>query len=441
MIEKYVLDNGIEVICDHVDFFQTFSLGFWIRIGSIYENKFNNGYTHLLEHMLFKGTKKRSYLDISKEIDGVGGYINAFTEREYTCFYVSLASHHLDLGTEILWDMLTNSTIDKEELDKEKMVIVEEIKMYEDVPEELVIDLLFASMWKNNSLGFPILGNIQNIQHVNRNELLDFYAKYYSSNNIVVSITGNFDKKRVLKQLESFSFKKAAKNGYKSDPIQVDLKKSYMIKDLEQIHFQFGFQAINRVDDNRYALHLLHLILGGGSSSRLFLEIREKLGLCYSIYSFFKLFEKDGVLGIGSSTSLENYNLVIEAVYKEIEKLIDNGITEEELYLAKEQFKGNVIFGQENLEARMNRNAKCELNYGRNISYDETFAKINNVTLADVNKLIADILKVDSYSFYSLGPAEHTKMHPFSNPSHSFNRSKSSHNQNISAGIQTLSQD
>lgn len=412
MVEKFVLDNGIEVICDKLDFFQTFSMGFWVRIGSIFESESTNGYTHLLEHMLFKGTEKRNYLDISIEIDQVGGYINAFTEQENTCFYVNLTKEYLNLGVDILSDMITNSKLDENELEKEKQVAIEELKMYEDSPDELISDLFYKNLWKNHPLGRPIIGNISNIQNATRDKLTYFLKNFYTSNNLVISISGNFDQKQLLKELESIPFSTGKKNCYPQEPLVANLKSGHHVKDLEQVYFHFGFQALNRHHPKRYVGSLLNLILGGGSSSRLFLEIREKLGLCYSIYSFYRLFEDNGVLAVGSSTSVDNYKSVLQVTMNEIEKLNKHGITGEELNRAKEQVKGNIIFGQENLESRMNRNAKSYIYYNRTLSKEEIFAEIDKITVTDVNDLINDTLHLDNYSFFSLGPDEHIPMFP-----------------------------
>ncbi len=410
MVQKYTLDNGIRVICDQEDYFKTFSLGFWVKAGSIYENEGNNGYTHLLEHMLFKGTHKRNYLDISQEIDSAGGHINAFTERENTCFYVHLMSHHQDLGVDILWDMIANSTIHEEELDKEKMVVIEEIKMYEDSPEELIHDLFFSHIWKSQALGYPILGTIPNIQNANRQKVFDFYQEFYSPENLIISIAGDLDSKRLLGQLEKLKFPHDGLNQHKTSPSQLNFENHCQIKDLEQVYFVLGFNAFSRYDPRRFALYLLSNIIGGGSSSRLFLEVREKQGLAYSIYSFAGLYQDSGVFGISSSTSLENYPPVLKIIIREIKKLCREGVSEEELRRSKEQLKGGVIFGMENLESRMSRNAKQELDHERFISPEEIVGEIEKVRLDDVNDLIREVLTLDSYSFYSLGEEEHSRI-------------------------------
>lgn len=415
MIEKHRLDNGITVICDHEDFFKTFSLGFWIKAGSIHENKNNNGYTHLLEHMLFKGTRKRSYLDISNQIDAAGGHLNAFTERENTCFYVHLMSQHQELGVDILCDMVSNSVIDAQELEKEKMVVIEEIKMYDDTPEELIHDLFTAHIWKNHPLGYPILGPINNIQNANRNNVFSFFQQFYNPENMVVSISGNFNKKELLKQLEQLQFHHTTKDFKYTIPekFETNFTSACTAKELEQIHFIFGFPAYSRKNPARYALFLLNNILGGGSSSRLFLEVREKLGMAYSIYSFHSLYQDGGILGISSSTSLENYKQVLETISSEIQELINKGITDLELRRAKEQLKGGIAFSRENLESRMNRNAKYEINYNRHLPYEEIIDNIEKVKLNEVNEMIINIFKPEIFAYYSLGPKEHSDI--FSN--------------------------
>ncbi len=406
MIEKYVLDNGIHVICDEVSFYKTFSLGFWVGVGSIYEDDLTNGYTHFLEHVLFKGTKTRSYLDISKEIDCVGGYINAFTEHESTCFYVNMMTKYTKLGINVLWDIITNPTIESNELEKEKMVVLEEINMYEDSSEDLVTDLFLASTWKGHPMGYPILGNKDNIDKIDRYSIIDFYKKHYSSDNITISISGNFDKKVFIKEIECLSFRIGEKAFYKPKLIEPNFGMDYKYKELLQLYFNLGFKAFNRHNSKRYVLYLLTILLGGGSSSRLFVEVREKLGLCYSIYSYHKLFEEDGLIAIASSTSEDKYIRVLEVIWQEIDKLCKYGITEEELNLAKEQFIGNIIFEQESLEFRMIRNAKYEIKYGYQLPYEEAILNIKKVKVDDVNNIINELFKVESCSMFSLGAVD-----------------------------------
>ncbi len=410
MIQKHILDNGIRLICDQEDYFKTFSLGFWVKAGSIYENTQNNGYTHLLEHMLFKGTHKRTYLDISQEIDSAGGHINAFTERENTCFYVHLMNHHQELGVDILWDMMANSTIHEQELDKEKMVVIEEIKMYEDSPEELIHDLFFSHVWKSQALGYPILGTIPNINDANRQKVFDFYHEFYSPENLLVSVAGNFDSKELLGQIEKLKFPQNKLTQHQPSSSQLNFENHFQIKDLEQVYFILGFNAFSRHDPRRYGLYLLNNIIGGGSSSRLFLEVREKQGLAYSIYSFTGLYEDSGVFGISSSTSLENYRPVLRIIIREIKKLCEEGVSEEELNRSKEQIKGGIIFSMENLESRMGRNAKQELDYNKTITTEEIMGEIEKVSVEDLNNLIRDVLTLDNHAFYSLGEEKHSEI-------------------------------
>ncbi len=411
MNQIYVLDNGLTVICDKIDFFKTFSMGFWISVGSKYEDQSTNGYTHLLEHMLFKGTHKRSYFDISHEIEGAGGYINAFTEREHTCFYVNMMKHHLEIGSDVLWDMISNSTLDKIELDKEKSVVIEEIKMYEDNPDELIYDLFYQHIWKDHPLGYPILGTETNIENVTKDKLLDFYKFHYKPENIIISVSGNINEQNLLSYLKKQSINCTNQNSlYHETPVKYQLTTGNQIKQLEQVYFVYGYQTIGYDDDSRYTLYILNNILGNGSSSRLFHEVREKQGLCYSIYSFHYLQKNNGILGISSSCSINNFKKVIDTVANVIQNLLDHGVTQEEVDRAKEQIKGNLTFSQENLESRMIKNARNYLNYNKIIPYDEVISKINMISLQNINELIYDLFHNKNKSFYSLGPKKHLNM-------------------------------
>jgi predicted Zn-dependent peptidase len=406
-VEKITLDNGLRILLEKVDFFDTVSIGFWINVGSKDELAEENGYAHFIEHMLFKGTEQRNSTQIAKEIDRVGGYLNAFTTREYTCFYVNMVAKHYKIGIDILADMLLNSLFEEIELEREKQVVLEEIRMYDDAPDQLVHDLFIENIWKNHSLGRPIMGTLENISEITRDKLLGFYQTNYHAENVVVSIAGNFDREKVLSLLSELPFPSQKQEKHKEDDLNMHFGVAHTQKKIEQVYSCWGFQGIPNYDPNRYRLFVFSTAFGGGTSSRLYQEIREKLGLCYAVYSFNSSFSNSGVFGIYSVTNPKNLKTLITAIKQQSELLIKEGISEEELDIAKEQIKGNIIFSKESLEARMNRNAKNEIIFGRDISYKEAIKNIDEVSTGDVVKIAKYLFESGNSSFYSVGPRGH----------------------------------
>ncbi len=403
-VTKHDLNNGLRVVFEKVDFFETISLGLWINTGSKDEDLNEHGFAHLIEHMLFKGTKSRDAIDIAKEIDRIGGYLNAFTTREYTCFYVNLVAKYYDVGLNLLSDMLINSKFDKRELEKEKQVVLEEIRMYEDAPDQLVHDLFIEDLWKGHAIGRPIMGSLESISNVTKKNLLNFFDKNYHSEKIVISVTGNFDEDKIIAILEKIKFPHKEKNNKIIPEVKMNFGKGYSKKTVEQIYSCWGFKGIPNYDPNRYRLFVFSTLFGGGTSSRLYQEIREKYGLCYAIYTFNSSFLTNGVFGIFSVTNPKNFSQLIGSIRKQMKKIMKSGVTDEELHIAKEQIKGNIIFSKESLEARMNRNAKNEMIFGRNISYLEAIENIEKVTVNDIKEIASYLFESGNNAFYAVGP-------------------------------------
>jgi predicted Zn-dependent peptidase len=407
--EKLVLENGITLLLEPVDFFETVSVGVWINSGSKDETKEENGYAHLIEHMLFKGTDTRNALELSKEIDRVGGYMNAFTTREYTCFYVNMVSKHINVGIDVLADMILNSKFDQTELEREKQVIIEEIRMYDDAPDQLVHDLFIENIWRGNPVGRPILGTVKNIKSVSRDKVMGFYESNYFGDNVIVSVAGRYNRQNVIDKISSIKFKNQLreKKAYIPKNLHYDLK--YKEKGIEQVYFCYGFNGLSKIDEKRYKLFVFSTLFGGGTSSRLYQKIRETLGLCYSIYSFNASFMNDGVFGIYSVTNPENFEKLFNEVRNEASDILSGNITEEELFIAKEQIKGNIIFSKESLEARMNRNAKNEMIFGREITYQEAIENIEAVTVEDIKEIGSYLFLDSKRSLFSVCPKGYGK--------------------------------
>lgn len=363
MYKTHTLENGLKIIGEEIPHVKSISLGIWINAGSRIEEERVSGVSHFIEHMMFKGTKNRTSKQIASEIDNLGGQINAFTSKECTCYYVKLLDSHIDIGLDVLSDMLLNSLFDKGDIDKERLVILEELKMYEDSPDELVYDLLMENIYKGDSLGMNIIGTEKSLYDINKKEMLEFFNKYYVPNNSVVSISGNFDFDEMVKKIDN-KFKE-----WKRKDVEINIEKSEFKncfvaknKDTEQINFAMSLEAIP-VENTKesLALSVINTVFGGSVSSRLFQRIREEEGLVYSIYSAQSLYKKCGELSIFASMSNQNLKQVYNLIIEEINKMKDEYITEEEIKNTKEQLKGSYILGLESTSSRMMSIGKAKL--------------------------------------------------------------------------------
>ncbi len=298
MYNLFKLDNGLRVVVENIDYVNSVSVGLWIKSGSRNEEKYNNGISHFIEHMLFKGTANRTALEIAESIEDVGGQINAFTGKEATCFYVKVLDTHLDLAIDVLADMLFNSKFLPEDIEKEKGVIVEEINMSEDLPEDVLSDLHNKAMWGNDSISLPILGNADTVKSFNRKQLLEYINSRYIPENSVISIAGKVNLKNVEKLIEKYFKNWCGKDKVITNYSFPKLLNNHLLKrkNIEQLHLSLGIQGVKGGSDDIYPLLLLNNIYGGGASSILFQKIREEKGLCYSVYSYLTSFNNNGVV-------------------------------------------------------------------------------------------------------------------------------------------------
>ncbi len=405
-IQKTVLDNGIQVITEEIPYVHSISVGVWVEAGSRDERSGENGISHFIEHMLFKGTRDRSAQQIAKEIDAVGGVLNAFTSKEFSSFYAKVLSAHLPVALDLLFDLFLNSLFAKEELEKERQVIVQEINMVEDTPDEYIHDLFSQAFWPRHPLGFPILGRLETISRMNRIKLLEFFHQHYLENPPLLVAAGNLKHEELLepvrRKLARIKHRRKKKPARPPSPHpNLTLKK----KELEQVHLLLGTQGLSATHPKRYALSLLNTILGGGMSSRLFQEIREKRGLAYSVYSFLSSFIDSGMLGVYVGTGENTVARVLQLILKEMKKLEGNSLPRKELDAAKEQLKGNLLLSLESTDSRMGRLAKNEIYYHRFVSTEEIIEGIDRVTGDEICELANRILKPDSLSLMVLGPA------------------------------------
>jgi predicted Zn-dependent peptidase len=397
MLNKFPLKNGVTVVCEKIPHVRSVSVGIWVRTGSRDEDSKVNGISHFIEHMLFKGTQNRSAAQIAEAIDNIGGQINAFTGKECTCFYAKTLDEHIDVALDVLSDMLFNSKFATKDIALEKKVIIEEIGMYEDSPEDLVHDVLSETVWGGSSIGYPILGTKKSLRNINRERILEYMNERYTPANSVIAIAGNYDDVQ-LKELLEIHFEKWSNtevhNKYEG---KVVFKPEVRIreKDTEQVHICMGFQGIKNGDSNLYPLLAVNNILGGGISSRLFQRIREKKGLVYSIYSYPTTYKDTGLFTVYAGMKPDNLEAVVNLIIDEISVLKKKRISQSELDKTKEQMKGNYILGLESTGSRMNSIGKSELLLGYINTPDEIMEKINSITIEGVEDILSKVLDLD----------------------------------------------
>lgn len=397
MIKKFTLKNGVRVVCENIPYVRSVSTGVWVRTGSRNENTQNNGVSHFIEHMLFKGTKSRSAEEIAKSIDNIGGQINAFTGKECTCYYVKTLDEHIEIAMDVLSDMLYNSVFATSDITLEKQVILEEIGMYEDSPEDLVHDILSETVWKGSAIGFPILGTKKSLRRLNRKTINAYMMERYTPDNMVISIAGNFDENKLEEMLESYFNKENVEQKPEKADDNVEFRPEVSIreKETEQVHICIGFEGIRNGDDSLYSLLAVNNIFGGGMSSRLFQKIREKRGLVYSVYSYPTVYNDAGLFTIYAGMKPENLKEVINLVYDEVSLMLNKGISKNELDKSKEQLKGNYILGLESTSSRMSSIGKSELLLGYIRTTDEILNMIESITMEGIEQIITSVFNLD----------------------------------------------
>ena len=381
------LSNGITVITEELPYLRSSSFGIWVKAGSADEDDNNNGIAHIIEHMLFKGTGSRNAKQIADEMAKIGGNMNAFTSKECTSFYATTLSDHLPIAIDIISDMLTHSLIDEKALRKEKGVIIEEIDMYDDSPEDLVHEMLQQRIWKDHPLGYMISGTKKIVRKVSKEQILDFMDTYYVGENMTISVAGNFEEKKTLNLLEEkFGMIKARSERPKKIPGRPEYNKVICKrdKDIEQMHCNIAFDSISYLSEERYILSVLNSILGGSINSRLFQKIRENSGLTYTIYSYGSSYRETGLFHIYAAMNPAQTATVIKKIWQIINEIKKKGVTTEELQMTKEQIKTELILGSESARSRMNSNGKSIINRGRIITLEEMIGGIESVTIGSV---------------------------------------------------------
>jgi predicted Zn-dependent peptidase len=404
MFKKAYLENGVPVVTESLKNVRSVVLGIWVKVGSRNETTEKNGISHCLEHMFFKGTKKRSAKDIAFEIDSLGGDLNAFTSRENTTFYIKVLDEYLEKGIELLSDIFLHPIFPEDELEKEKKIIKEEIKMVEDTPDDYIHDLFTKTIWGNTGLGQSILGRRETVKSFTKNDLLTHIRKYYGTRDIVISCSGNFDHDILLNNLhKNLGNLRRGSEPERRPPPQYNGKVAVFKKDLAEAHICLGLKGLSQASKERYSLYVLNTILGAGISSRLFQEIREKRGLAYSIYSFIASYYDTGIWGVSAGVSRKKVRETLELIIKEMCGLKDT-MDEVELKRAKDQLKGNIILGLESTSSRMNNIARQEIYYGRYYSPKEIIREIESITLGQIKDLVDKLVQKEYISLTVYGP-------------------------------------
>lgn len=413
MIERK-LNNGITVVGQKFPFLRSATIGIWAGAGSASETPSENGLSHFIEHMLFKGTDRRSAKQISVDVDNIGGQMNAMTSKESTCYYIRVMDENLPEAVDILTDIFSNSVLPPDELEKERGVVLEEIAMSRDMLDDLVVDNLARNFFGDTSLGRTILGPAENIRGFSRDDLMNYMARHYTPENIVVAIAGNFDEERTIDQLnESLS-------DVGSRPVHIAPKAapddfstarpfSYVQKEAEQTHMSFGFPATSLAPEDeksRYALEVLNNIIGGSMSSRLFQKIREEKGMAYSVYSHPALYKHTGMFEVYAGTMPQNAEVVTQMILEELSRLRKDGVTREEFEQSKRMLKGHLVLQMESTSSRMVSLGRTWLAQKRVRTQDELLKLIDDVTFEEVSDQIGGVTDIDKMSAAYVGPDE-----------------------------------
>ena len=393
MYDKLVLDNGLTIIGERLEHFRSVSVGVWIGAGSQYERPEENGMSHFLEHMLFKGTETRTARDIAEQTDSVGAQLNAFTSKECTCYYIKVIDEHIELALDMLSDMVLRAKLAPEEFEKEKGVILEEIGMNEDSPEDVVFEMLAKALFGEHSLGMTILGPADNIRAFKRDELAAYRARMYRPANTVLALAGHYDWSQVV-ELAQRMFGSWDMRGEASALSRCELQYGVMRreKDIEQVQICLGARGVEIGSNDVYALSIFNNLFGGAMSSRLFQRIREEQGQAYSVYSYPTSYRDCGALAIYAGTSPEHAQNVLESLRDEIDRALDGGISEREFTQAREQLKGSYILGLESASSRMSALGRRMLLMGDTVNEDQVISRINAVTLDDVDRVMRQAL-------------------------------------------------
>lgn len=398
-VRRTVLPGGLRVVSESIPGALSASFGIWVGVGSVDETPRESGAAHYLEHLLFKGTASRTAMEISSAIDAVGGELNAFTAKEHTCYYATVLPGDLPLAIDLICDVVLHATMRQEDIDIERLVVLEELAMRDDDPSDLVHDVFMEGMFGRRPIGRPIIGNTERLERISRTEITSLYRKHYRPENMVVAVAGKVDHADVVRrvraafELPDSSVTPLPERRESRRRLTAPSSVATVVnRRSEQAHLMYGVPAIDRFDDRRFALGVLETALGGGMSSRLFQEIRERRALAYSVYSFSSMFAGDGVFGVYAGTAPANAKKTVGLIQEAFAEVVQNGLTEEEIARAKGQMRGSLVLGLEDTGSRMSRLGRSELTYGDHREVSWLLEQIDAVTAEDVSAIAQEVL-------------------------------------------------
>ncbi len=407
LYKKTVLDNGTVIVTESIPDVRSVTLGFWIGVGSRNEATKENGVSHFIEHLLFKGTTSRTAKDISETFDRLGAEFNAFTSKEFTCYYARLLDEHLPIGAEVLSDILQNPLLAQEHITSEREVVLEEIAMYEDTPDELIHDLFTAALWREHPLGQQVLGTRETVGDFDRGSIQNYWRRNYGPGNIVIAAAGHLQHEDFVELIER-DYQPDAAAKVTPSPREPKARTASAIeiheRQTEQVHFCYGAAGLNSRHEDRFVLAVLENILGGSMSSRLFQKVREERGLAYAVYSYHTLYLDSGNLVVYAGTRPANVNEVLSIVTGEIDDIKQGGVSQDELDRAKDHLKGQMVLSLESTRNRMVRAGKSELAHGEILSIDELVQRVSSVTVEQVTELARRLLHKDRMILSMIGP-------------------------------------
>ncbi len=399
-VKRTVHASGLRIVTEEVPSVRSAAVGIWVNVGSRDEAPATAGASHFLEHLLFKGTKSRTALEISSSIESVGGEMNAFTSKEYTCFYARVIDTDLPMAIDVVTDLITSSIVTALDVDAERKVVLEEIAMRDDDPSDLVHDLFSDTYYGDTQIGRPILGTIESINNMSRNTVFNYYKKKYKPSDLVVAVAGNIKHKRVVAMVEealsrdNFLDLAGTPNIRPNTPIKRGPQQpvGLMYRKTEQAHMLYGMEGVPRADERRFAMGVLSAALGGGMSSRLFQEIREKRGLAYSVYAYSQQFAGTGTIGFYAGCNPTKAVEVVEIIREVLSDVADNGMSHEEIERAKGAVRGSLVLSQEDSGSRMSRIGKNEIVYGQVMDFDDILKAISRVSAEDIRQIASEYL-------------------------------------------------
>ena len=405
MYRKDTLSNGIRVVSETLPKSRSVSIGVWVKVGSRHEPQEIGGISHFIEHLFFKGTEKRTAKDIAIEMDSLGGEMNAFTSQETTTYYAKVVDEHLPVAVDILSDILLGSKFDPIEMEKERKVILEEIKGVEDTPDDYIHEFFTSTVWPDNPLGRPILGTKETIKALKHEDIISYIDRYYSPKEIVISVAGNFEHTQLIELLNT-SFGRLSRAGVPKKEVTPEFSHAVAVrkKQLEQVQVCIGCRGMNYMHEDRYVISALNTVLGNSMSSRLFQEVREQNALAYSIYSYVTSYRDTGLLTVYAGTDPTNTLEVLRLVTRELKKIKDEGITQAEEMRVKNQIKGTLVLSLESSNSHMSRLARQEIYFGKYISIDDIIRGVEKVTSEQVQRLAQQLFTRDNLSLAILGP-------------------------------------